>query len=211
MTEKTQSILAVLCIIIALVLLYPGVTQPVLSLSGTVAKSDIAQLGIDMLAGDDSSDQMHQMLSGMSAFFGFDRIDGELEVYQSTRSIWTTVESLARSGNLVVAFLIVFFSVWIPVFKLLLQLTALLFRKSAWCKALWSVNSALSKWSMADVFVMALLVAYLAGSASENMGELLTMRAQLEVGFYYFLAYCIFSIAAGSLMVMLNRRRRTAS
>ena len=64
---------------------------------------------------------------------------------------------------------------------------------------LW-LNARMSKWSMADVFVMALLVAYLAGSASEQMGSLLIMSAQLEVGFWYFLAYCLFSIAASSLV-----------
>jgi hypothetical protein len=44
--------------------------------------------------------------------------------------------------------------------------------------------------------VMALIVAYLAGRASGQMGDLLTMRSELEVGFYYFLAYCLFSIAS---------------
>ena len=60
---------------------------------------------------------------------------------------------------------------------------------------------------MADVFVMAMLVAYMAGSASGEMGELLTMDSQLEVGFYYFLAYCLFAIAAGSLMVEPENER----
>jgi len=54
---------------------------------------------------------------------------------------------------------------------------------------------------MADVFLMSLLVAYMAGSASGKEGELLIMTAQLEVGFYYFLAYCLFSIAAGSALI----------
>ena len=53
---------------------------------------------------------------------------------------------------------------------------------------------------MADVFVMGLLIAYMAGAASGQMGDMLTMDAQLEVGFWYFLAYCLFSILAGSLM-----------
>ena len=55
-------------------------------------------------------------------------------------------------------------------------------------------------YSMADVFVMGLLVAYMAGSASGQMGDMLTMDARLEEGFYYFLAYCLFSVAAGILM-----------
>ena len=38
---------------------------------------------------------------------------------------------------------------------------------------------------MADVFVMGLLVAYLAGSASDQTGNILTMHASLGIGFYY--------------------------
>jgi len=45
-----------------------------------------------------------------------------------------------------------------------------------------------------------LLVAYMAGSASGQMGDMLTMDAQLERGFWYFLGYCVFSIAAGGLL-----------
>jgi hypothetical protein len=52
---------------------------------------------------------------------------------------------------------------------------------------------------MADVFVMALIVAWLAGSASGQMGDLLTMDARLEEGFWFFLAYCLFSVASAGL------------
>jgi len=53
---------------------------------------------------------------------------------------------------------------------------------------------------MSDVFVMGLLVAFMAGKASDQVGDLLTMNASLEPGFYYFLAYCLFSIAASLVM-----------
>lgn len=211
MTNKKHSFSVVFCALIALALLYPGVTKPVLSLSGSVEKSDIAQLGINMLAGDDGSSQAHQMLSGMSSFFGLNNIEGDVMVYQSTRSIWGTVQSLAGSGHLLVAFLIVFFSVWIPLFKLLLQLSVVFLGNTRWKARVLLLNGALSKWSMADVFVMALLVAYLAGSASENMGDWLVMDAQLEVGFYYFLAYCVFSIAAGVFLSALCRETKSTA
>ena len=107
---------------------------------------------------------------------------------------------MASTGNLLVALLIVFFSVIIPVFKLLLQAVALVLPQENWRTRLLWLNGALSKWSMADVFVMALFVAYMAGAASEQMGDLLTMGAELEVGFWYFLGYCFFSILAGSLI-----------
>jgi hypothetical protein len=184
-------------ILAALGLLYPGVTQPVLTLSGTIEKSELAALGVDLIAGEDADPQTRQMLGMFSSFLGLDKIEGQLEAYHSSRSIWGTVNTLARTGNLAVALLIVLFSLVIPVFKLSLQALSLVLPRREWRAPVLWLNGALSKWSMADVFVMALLVAYMAGSASEQMGDLLTMHAQLETGFWYFTAYCLFSVAAG--------------
>ena len=196
-----RRLLSLFLIVIALGLLYPGVTQPVLTLTGTIEKSALAELGIEMLAGDGADSQTGQMLTAISSFLGFDQIEGQLEAYHNTRSIWGTVEELAATGNLPVALLIVFFSLVIPVFKLLLQLVSLALGAGALRGAVLWLNAALSKWSMADVFVMGLLVAYMAGSASGQMGDMLTMHAALEPGFYYFLAYCLFSVAAGTVML----------
>jgi hypothetical protein len=180
--------------------LYPGVTQPVLTLSGTVEKSRIAELGIELIVGQDADSQTRQMLNAISSFMGFDQIEGQLQVYTSTRSIWGTVESLATSGNLPVALLVVFFSLVIPLIKLLLQATSVFLTQTGLHGPLLWLNSVLSKWSMADVFVMGLLVAFLAGGAADQSGDMLTMHANLGVGFYYFLAYCLFSVAAGSAL-----------
>ena len=196
-----RRLLVLLLIVVSVALLYPGVTQPVMTLTGTLEKSMVAELGIDMVAGEDADPETRQLLSMFSSFLGFDQMEGQITAYQTTRSIWGTVNELATTGNLPVAFLIVFFSVIIPLLKLCLQATALVLPKSQWRAPLWWLNARLSKWSMADVFVMAMLVAYMAGSASGQMGDMLTMSSELEVGFYYFLAYCVFSIAAGSLMV----------
>ena len=195
-----RKLLILLLISLAIALLYPGVTQPVLSLTGTVEKSTIAELGVEMLAGEGSDSRTQQMLTTISRFMGLDQIEGQLQAYSSTRSIWGTVDNLYRTNNLPVAFLIVFFCLIIPVFKLLLQIASLFMNRSGLREPLLRFNGALSKWSMSDVFVMGLLVAYMAGSASGQVGNLLTMQAKLEPGFYYFLAYCLFSIAAGIMM-----------
>lgn len=195
-----RKFLCLALIIFAVGLLYPGVTQPVLTLTGTVEKAKIAELGIGMLAGEGADSDTRQMLSAISSFLGFDRIEGDLVAYNNTRSIWGTVDDLARTGNLPVALLIVFFSLVIPLLKLSLQLASLFLGSADLRGRLLWLNGALSKWSMSDVFVMGILVAYMAGSASDQMGDLLTMHASLEPGFYYFLAYCLFAIAAGILM-----------
>jgi hypothetical protein len=195
-----RKLLSVALIIFSLGLLYPGVTQPVLTLTGTVEKAKIAELGIGMIAGEDADSDTRQVLAAISSFLGFDRIEGELVAYHNTRSIWGTVEDLARTGNLPVALLIVFFSLVIPLLKLGLQLASLFIASADLRRPVLWLNGAMSKWSMSDVFVMGVLVAYMAGSASDQMGDLLTMHASLEPGFYYFLAYCLFAIAAGILM-----------
>ncbi len=120
-----RKIFCLALIVVSLGLLYPGVTQPVLTLTGTVEKAKIAELGIDMIAGEDADSETRQMLGAISSFLGFDRIEGELVAYDNTRSIWGTVEDLARTGNLPVALLIVFFSLVIPLFKLALQVASL--------------------------------------------------------------------------------------
>ena len=186
--------------LIALGLLYPGVTLPVMSLSGTVEKSRIAELGIEMIAGDTADSQTRQILAAISTFLGFDQIEGQLQVYSNTRSIWGTVEALAASGNLLVALLIVVFSLVIPVFKLLLVACSLFIGSAQLRGPLLWLSAALSKWSMADVFVMGLLVAFMAGSASKQTGDILTMHAELGAGFYFFVGYCLFSVAVGTLL-----------
>ena len=93
-----RKLLCLALILVSLALLYPGVTQPVLTLTGTVEKSRIAELGIEMIAGEGADDQTRQMLTAISSFLGFDRIEGQLEAYRNTRSIWGTVDELARSG-----------------------------------------------------------------------------------------------------------------
>ena len=202
---STRKILTLVVILAAIGLLYPGISQPILTLTGTIEKSEIAELGINMIAGENADSQSRQMLGMFSSLLGLDQIEGQLQVYSTSRSILGTVDQLASTGNLLVAFLIVFFSLVIPVFKLLLLLVTLAVSGTVAQGFLLKVNSMLSKWSMADVFVMALLVAFMAGSASGQSGEMLAMEARLEVGFYYFLAYCLFSIAAGSLLLAPQR------
>ncbi|TXS94270.1 paraquat-inducible protein A [Parahaliea maris] len=197
---RSRGLTVLLLMAVSIALLYPGVTQPVLTLTGSIEKSEIANLGIELLAGDQADTQSRNMLGAFSRFLGLDQIEGQVTVYDNTRSIWGTVNELARTGNLLVALLIVLFSLVIPVFKLLLQALALTPVVGNLRQPLLAFNAALSKWSMADVFVMAMLVAYMAGAASGQMGDLLIMEAQLQPGFWFFLAYCLFSIGASALV-----------
>ena len=59
----------------------------------------------------------------------------------------------------------------------------------------------IAKWSMADVFAVALFIAYLAARASQSQPgpgvapSIVTFTATFGPGFYWFAAYCIFSLA----------------
>ena len=202
MNMRTK-IVGVVSILLSLGLLYPGVTLPILTLSGELEKSELAEFGINSLAGEGDS-QSRSMLSAMSRLLGLDQLEGRVEAYRSTRSIMGMARELAEHNNLLVAVLIVTFSIVIPVTKLLIQLLALLSPPGLGQRLL-GLNAALGKWSMADVFVMAMLIAFMAGRASNHMGELLIMNASLEVGFWYFLGYCLFAIAAGTLLQLAAR------
>lgn len=203
-------VLGVLCVLASLALLYPGISKPVLTLSGELEKAALADFGIDLLAGESDNGQAREMLTMLSRFMGLDQLEGRIEAYRNTRSILGLYEELSASGNVAVAFLILTFSVIVPAIKLLMQLTALLLPGAAG-SALLAFNAALSKWSMADVFVMAMLIAFMAGRASEGVGELLVMDARLEEGFWYFVAYCFFAIAAGALLALVARRESEVS
>ncbi|MGO2010351.1 MAG: paraquat-inducible protein A [Pseudoalteromonas sp.] len=194
-----RSLFSVLSVIIALGLLLPGVTQPVLTLEGKIDKSKLAQTGINMLA-DEGNHNTRNMLSMASSMLGLDKLEGEVSAYKKTRSIWGTVNELAKNNNYLVAVLIGLFSIVIPTLKLLMQLLHCFLPVSRFKQVLGQVIQGLSKWSMVDVFVIALIVAYLAGNADGQMGELINVDAELGVGFWYFTGYCLFAVAASHLI-----------
>ena len=202
-------LLGVVLVLASVALLYPGVTQPVLTLQGELEKNALADFGIEVLAGEDETGQSRSMLNMISRMLGLDELEGRVLAYRNTRSIWGVSRELAETGNTLVAAMIVTFSVVIPTCKLLLQLVAFA-SPGSWGRRLIALNGALSKWALADVFVMAMLIAFLAGRASDHMGDLLIMDARLEIGFWYFSGYCLFAIAAGALLSMLARRDASA-
>lgn len=121
-------------------------------------------------------------------------IVGTLTLHESTQSILKTVETLHENNNTLVAFLILFFSVIVPVFKAISLLAVLLIKKLRNHTSLHQFIALISKWSMADVFVVGVFISFLSSQSNE------AMQAKLGVGFYWFLAYCLISIAASQVM-----------
>ena len=74
-------------------------------------------------------------------------------------------------------------------------------RSGAWRGRVLRFVETIAKWSMADVFVVALFIAYLAAQASQTppgdptATPLVAFTAYFGPGFYWFAAYCLFSLA----------------
>jgi len=121
-------------------------------------------------------------------------IVGSLNLHNTKQSILGTIETLYRNNNALVAFLILLFSVIVPLIKAIILLSILLFKRMKGRVALHRFVSMIGKWSMADVFVVGIMLAFLATRSDDNI------HAQLHDGFYWFLAYCIISIISFQIM-----------
>lgn len=193
MTRK----LGLVILVIAYILLIPGITRPMIIVDGTVDKAELAELGKQMIV---ESPDMPAFLGRMAAnLIDGLQAQGQVPVYHMTRSILGTVESLFRSHYYLVGFLIMLFSVIVPVTKGLLILASYFMPQGRLRGLGISTANLISKWSMADVFVIATVVAYLAFNATEHTEELVTLTARFDEGFYYFLAYCVLSILSAQM------------
>ncbi len=212
--EITRPVTPIIVIIVSLALLIPGVTQPMLTLTGTIEKSQITETGMDLIVDsivekamkkdknkseEAEREKAGRMVGTVTGMLGLKNLTGEVEAYKKTRSIAGTVKELFRSGNGIVAFLVMLFSIIIPGTKILLLLLGTYFQELKISRKSLSINNVISKWSMADVFVIAIIVAYMAANTS-SMGGLMNLHGEFEPGFYFFLGYCIFSILSTQLI-----------
>lgn len=190
--------IGLLSLFIAYVLLYPGLTLPLLSLTGTVEKADIATIGKDIIVESPETPELIDTLA--EVLLENMEVTGSIEAYKKTRSILDTVGELFDNGYALVAFLVALFSIIIPVVKGLMLLFSCLRIDPALSRMLRKIGGYISKWSMADVYVVGVFVAYLAANAVKKEGGLLSFEAYLGPGFYFFLGYCLLSILSAQLL-----------
>jgi hypothetical protein len=213
-------------LVVSLGLLLPGIFAPVLTIRGVLTKEGVAYVAPMMLDKGLNEETMKTlsslinpaMISMMKALGGdlrqmiLDKLGpqlttalqqgvGEIEVYQQTRSIIGSVRQLYDVGSPIPATLILLFSVIVPFTKGALVAWAVFMTNAT--RRLLTVRfvESIAKWSMADVFVVALFIAYLAAQASQTTGTdpnaapLIAFTAHFGAGFYWFAAYCVFSLA----------------
>lgn len=212
-------------ILASMVLLLPGLVLPVLTIRGVLTRDGVAHVAPVMLEhglNDDTVKTLKSLMNpamvGMIEALGgdvrkmlIDKLTPELtralqqaeevEVYTQTRSILGAVRQLYRVGSPIPATLILIFSVVVPFGKAGLVAWAVSMRSASARLRTVRFVELIAKWSMADVFVVAVIIAYLAAQASQaNPGSaapaLIAFTAHFGPGFYWFAAYCLFSLAS---------------
>jgi hypothetical protein len=206
-------------------ILIPGLLLPVITLTGTLDPDGVSALAPQLLErglSEDAVASLRPMLNpvllpmvdampgglrgALVAQLG-DQLGQQLaegppiEVYQQTRSIVGSVRHLYRVGASVAATLILLFSVVVPFTKASLVMWAIWHDEGARRRRTLRFVEMIAKWSMADVFAMALIIAYLAARASQTppgpgfVPQAVTFTASFGAGFYWFAAYCLVSLA----------------
>jgi hypothetical protein len=220
--KSSDRVLVVVLLACSLALLVPGLLAPVLTIRGVLTREGIAQVAPTMLErglSDDTVKVLESMMNpGMLALLQMTGGDtrkiiieklapqisaslqksvAEVEVYQQTRSI---------------------FSVIVPFGKAALVAWSMFVENAAMRRRTLGFVEAIAKWSMADVFVVALFIAYLAAQASATPTQgpnaapaLIAFSAHFGAGFYWFAAYCIFSLASQQITVRLAKAPAAAA
>lgn len=130
-------------------------------------------------------------------------------------SIVGTVQELLNDDRIFVAVLIFSFSVLIPLAKTSLIIAVYFTKNSEFQRKITKFVALIGKWSMADVFVVAIFLAVLSTdhgqTAQQNQLSFFGMSLDFEIstqtlsnvgmGFYYFVAYCIVSLIGSQLML----------
>jgi hypothetical protein len=119
---------------------------------------------------------------------------GEVTLSFESKSIIGTIEKMYHDKNYIIAGLVLLFSIMIPLLKSLVLLLYGFFKESGVGKNLVKFVDKIGKWSMADVFIVALLVVFF--STKQDIHT----SIKLEVGLYFFIGYVLLSMLGSSLI-----------
>lgn len=124
---------------------------------------------------------------------------GKTYFYYQNKGILDVVSLLWNNQNKLVAIAIGLFSIIIPCIKLLLTLYFLFFPFGG--QKTKKFLGFIAKWSMADVFVLALFLAYMSFA---NISAGVQMESNLLYGLYFFGGYVLLSIFLGMFLKKSN-------
>ncbi|MDF1581812.1 MAG: paraquat-inducible protein A [Methyloprofundus sp.] len=194
-----------LLFILSIGCLIPGIIQPFMTIKAEINKQELFAIAAQELLPptQQSNDIMQNIVRSVIRDIHF---DGSINAFESTRSLWETMSDLVAHDYVVIGLLIGLFGIIIPLIKILLNLIALLLAAGKTRNDVLTISSVLSKWSMSDVFFMAILVSFFTVNANAQEINVIQMSARFEPGFYFFATYCVLAIAAAQLMQLWSNQ-----
>lgn len=159
-----------------------------------------------------------RMNSFVFSLFSQDLSFDEQSVFYQSKSILQVTQTLLEGRGIdlkIVGIMILLFSIVFPLIKLVLSSVFLYSKRLQESKFAKGMIFHLGKWSMADVFVVALFMAYIGfyGLVEAQLGQIEQNRggfgietvnySSLAPGALFFATYCVLSIIVG---VIINRR-----
>lgn len=216
---------------VSMVYLYIGIYAPLLEIHAYDEDLEIPiVIKFDEMAkwGDEYINKGSDYLESWSSYFGYDIeipeyhaleflvdgyqydhsvvFEGKMYYYFQSKSVDSIIQLLYSDGNQAIASAILAFSVIFPVLKLLISLLLVYWDKARKSKILTAFLSLIGKWSMADIFVAAIFLAFFSFH-SMNVG--IQTSSETLIGLYFFFGYAIISILA-SIMIWMATRKENA-
>jgi len=235
-SPPAHKLIALLGLAVSLALLIPGLLLPVITIRGALQPAGLAELAPQLLEegiSDEALVKLRPLLNPTAVAF-MDSLPGgfgaalrrqlsgqlaqelkggsEIVIYQQTRSILGSVKHLYEVGSALAATLILAFSVLVPFTKVALVGWAVFRRDAVRRERTLRFVEAIAKWSMADVFAVALFITYLAAQATQTAAgtssAVIAFDATFGPGFYWFAGYCVVSLAVQQLTYRWLMRSR---
>jgi len=225
---KARRLVSILLLAVSIGLLIPGLIEPVITIQGALKPEGIAHVVPELIEKGLDRDTVKVLEAMMSSdvlkmlkatgcdlrktiiaklvpklTVALQKDVQDIKVYEQTRSIVGSVWHLYEVQSYLPATLILIFSVVVPLAKAMLVLWATFQTDAAWRRRTLGFVELIAKWSMADVFVVALFITYLAAQASQTppcdpngAPPMVAFTVGFGAGFYWFATYCTFSLAA---------------
>lgn len=207
--QKRQYVLLVLgCIIAGLVCLPVGLGAPMLEIGAFERNLSLGEIPINAkVMGFNVNIEVAQSFPG------------DIYFYYQSKSVLELIGLLFQQRNWVVGLSILLFSVLFPLAKIAATFFIIARKHSLRSTAtpntpagtfnswiLFFVEKS-GKWSMADVFVVAVFLAFLAFS---NMQVGINTDSRVMVGLYFFLGYCLLSLVSSTFVSKIEKDQPAA-
>jgi hypothetical protein len=191
--DKNRMLLVITLITAALACLPSGLLSPMLEIGAAEHNLDIGEIPISARVLG-----MNVQVEVRQAF------EGDMYFYYQSKSVVELIQLLFRQHNWLVGSAILLFSVLFPLGKIISTYYMAL-RPASGNRSLSFFVEKSGKWSMADVFVVAVFLAYLAFS---NIQSGIQTESNTLPGLYFFLSYCLLSIMASTFFASAKNKAK---